>query len=147
MAKLSLPTRRDRYRSQETSRTPGYDGDNFRSYRAGSFSSYSIGQPPAEIQEIYGLLKAITDSPQGRPQDKAMTALKEALNAEEEAERRKQRIAAASFSSRPEVNQALLKEDPVWLHDAAKLIKTERDTPGKEPRLHKKISLSFKKMG
>lgn len=76
-----------------------------------------------------------------------MTALKEALNAEEEAERRKQRIAAASFSSRPEVNQALLKEDPVWLHDAAKLIKTERDTPGKEPRLHKKISLSFKKMG
>jgi hypothetical protein len=33
------PPRRDRYRSRETSRTPGYDGDNFRSYRAGSFSS------------------------------------------------------------------------------------------------------------
>ncbi|KAI8684106.1 hypothetical protein NCS57_00076100 [Fusarium keratoplasticum] len=33
------PPRRDRYRSRETSRTPGYDADNFRSYRAGSFSS------------------------------------------------------------------------------------------------------------
>ncbi|EEU46509.1 uncharacterized protein NECHADRAFT_100136 [Fusarium vanettenii 77-13-4] len=102
------------------------------------------GQPPAEIQKICDLLKAVIDSPEGHRQEKAVMALKEALNAEEEAERHKRRI-AASLSSRPSSSYELLKADFKWLRGTAELIKKELDRPGSQPRLHKKISSSFKK--
>ena len=75
-----------------------------------------------------------------------MAALEEAVNAEEEAHRRRQRI-TASFATRPAVKYGLLPEDLVSLRDVSELVKAERLTPGSEPRLDKKISSLLKKMG